>query len=235
MAIRVIIYIIHLDNKYLRMTKMHNYLLKTFSNYKFFDNNNNHSEMVERYSQLKNEVDINPFGSYLAGLFEGDGHIWIPSDNLTKKHNPRFCITFHKNDLPLAEIILKKIGSGFIRIKSKENAVVLTVSPIKGLIFIISHIKNYLRTPKINQVNQLITWLNLHHKINLILLNINENALNSDYWLAGFIDADGGFMINYTKKKGVNKNRDIVKLTLTIEQRILDPKTQESYESILKK
>jgi hypothetical protein len=52
---------------------------------------------------------------------------------------------------------LKKIGSGFIRNKSKENAVVLTVSPVKGLLFIISQISNYLRTPKINQVNKLLT------------------------------------------------------------------------------
>jgi hypothetical protein len=34
------------------------------------------------------------FNSYLAGLFEGDGHIWLPNINWKKKHNPRFCITF---------------------------------------------------------------------------------------------------------------------------------------------
>src|ERR1700692_2010168 len=103
--------------------------------------------------QYTNKIIINYFGSYLAGLFEGDGHIWIPSNNLMKKHNPRFCITFNKNNLPLAKAILKKIGAGFIRVKTKENAVVLTVSPVKGLIFIISQINNYLRTPKIHQVN----------------------------------------------------------------------------------
>ena len=67
-----------------------------------------------------------------------------------------FCITMNKNDLPLANAILKKIGYGFIRIKSKENAVVLTVSPVKGLIIILNLISHYLRTPKINQVNKLI-------------------------------------------------------------------------------
>ena len=38
---------------------------------------------------LKN---LRTFGSYLAGLFEGDGHIWV-SRSTEKKHNPRFCIT----------------------------------------------------------------------------------------------------------------------------------------------
>jgi hypothetical protein len=180
-----------------------------------------------------NPADYNSFGSYLAGLFEGDGHIWIPNGNSVKKHNPRFCITFHKNDLPLAEIILKKRGSGFIRMKSKENAVVLTVSPINGLTYILSQISNYLRTPKIHQVNKLIIWLNLHKKTNYLLLTKNEDSLNKDYWLAGFIDADGSFMINYKKKTEKNVNRDIVKLTLTIEQRMFDPISKEKYELIL--
>ena len=43
-----------------------------------------------------------PLGSYLAGLFEGDGHIWV-SKSTEKKHNPRFCITFHQKNMPLAE------------------------------------------------------------------------------------------------------------------------------------
>jgi hypothetical protein len=30
------------------------------------------------------------FNSYLAGLFEGDGHIWLSKDKAKKKHNPRF-------------------------------------------------------------------------------------------------------------------------------------------------
>lgn len=176
------------------------------------------------------DYNSNKFGSYLTGLFEGDGHIWILSSNSLKKHNPRFCITFHKDDLPLAKIILKKIGSRFIRIKGKENAVVLTVSPINGLTYILSQISNYLRIPKIDQVNKLIIWLNLHNKTNYSLLTKNEDSLNKDYWLAGFIDADGSFMINYRKKTEKNINRDIIKLTLTIEQQMFDTISKEKYE-----
>ena len=49
-----------------------------------------------------NSVSQDFIGSYLAGLFEGDGHIWIPKSTLSKKHNPRFCITFNIKDFPLA-------------------------------------------------------------------------------------------------------------------------------------
>lgn len=113
--------------------------------------------LLERREGTKNSLN-----TYLTGLFEGDGHIWIQNLNsnapryalplplrsaseergerastISKKHNPRFCITFHLKDKPLAEKLLKSIGYGFIRIKLKENACVLTVSPLKGLIFVI--------------------------------------------------------------------------------------------------
>ncbi len=43
------------------------------------------------------------FGSYLAGLWEGDGHCWIPTTSVApcgKKYTAQFCITFHKKNLP---------------------------------------------------------------------------------------------------------------------------------------
>jgi len=75
----------------------------------------------------------NKFNSYLAGLFEGDGHIWLPNIHWKKKHNPRFCITFALKNEPLAKKILEIIEYGHIRYKPKENACVLIVSPVKGL------------------------------------------------------------------------------------------------------
>jgi LAGLIDADG endonuclease len=83
-------------------------------------------------------VIIKKFNSYLAGLFEGEGHIWLPNINWkkqkkNKRHNPRFCITFALKNEPLAKKILEIIEYGHIRYKPKENACVLIVSPVKGL------------------------------------------------------------------------------------------------------
>lgn len=69
--------------------------------------------------------------SYLAGLFEGDGHIWISKNDFKKKHNPRFCITFSLKNEPLAKKLLDIIKYGHIRYKPKDNACVLIVSPVK--------------------------------------------------------------------------------------------------------
>lgn len=137
----------------------------------------------------------------------------------------------------MAEKLLKLIGSGFIRIKAKENACVLTQSPpaIQGLIVIVNLINGYLRSPKIYQLHSLIDWLNCNHGTNLSKFPVNCTSLSSDAWLAGFIDADGGFLIRHTKigKDLLNKKRRIA-CSLTIEQRIVDPITNESYEPLFK-
>jgi hypothetical protein len=52
------------------------------------------------------------------------------------------------------------IGFGWIRIKKKENACVLTFHTIEGLILVVSLMNSNLRTPKLNKFNQLIDIIN---------------------------------------------------------------------------
>lgn len=180
-------------------------------------------------------LSINPsLNSYLAGLFEGDGHIWIQkSGSMTiKNHNPRFCITFHIKDAPLATKLIRIIEYGHIAYKPQKNACVLTVSEVKGLVKIINLINGELRTPKINQVYLLTDWLNKNHSLNINKLPIKLGSLNKDSWLAGFIDANGSFSIQHTKiENGALKNK--ISCRLRVEQRMLDPITNISYYSIL--
>lgn len=176
-----------------------------------------------------NKMNIN---SYLAGLFEGDGHIWFPKENMKKKHNPRFCITFNLKNEPLAKKLLDIIGYGFIRYKPKDNACVLTISPVKGLKKIVEYINGELRTPKIRQLHTLIDWLNKNHSSNIIKLELKKGKLNEDSWLAGFIDADGSFSIQHTKIENNAKKRKI-SCRLRIEQRKFDPVSNDSYFNVL--
>ena len=178
--------------------------------------------------------DKNIFGTYLAGLFEGDGHIWLSKENTKKKHNPRFCITFAMKNEPLAQKLLEIIGYGFIRYKSKDNACVIVVSPIKGLKKIIKYINGELRTPKIIQLHNLIDWMNKNHNSNIIKLPVNKDNLDKDGWLAGFIDADGSFSIQHTKLENGAKKRKI-SCRLRIEQRMYEPITKISYFDVLSK
>ena len=124
----------------------------------------------------KNSTNVknNNFNSYLAGLFEGDGQIWIQSPNDKKRINPKFCITFSLKNEPLAKKLLDILKLGFIRYKAKDNACVLVVSRIAGLKKIVYLINGELRTPKIDQLYRLIDWLNIHHSANIDKLSLNK-------------------------------------------------------------
>jgi len=156
-------------------------------------------------SSIFDGVDKNDLGSYLAGLFEGDGHIWIQKTFSGKNHNPRFCITFGLKNEPLAKILLEILESGFIRYKKSDNVCVIVVSSVVGLKKIVSLINGKLRTPKIGQLDALINWLNKNHNANILLLPLCDSPLSSDAWLSGFIDADGSFSVQHTKKENAFK------------------------------
>ncbi len=59
--------------------------------------------------------------AYLTGLWEGDGHIWIPKTTHApsgKKYVPHWAITFDKKEYPLI-ILLKTILGGTVREKKR--------------------------------------------------------------------------------------------------------------------
>lgn len=185
---------------------------------------------VRHYSA---EVNNNELGSYLAGLFEGDGQIWIQKTFSGKNQNPRFCITFGLKNEPLAKKLLEIIESGFIRYKNRDNACVIVISSVAGLKKIVYLINGKLRTPKIGQLEALIHWLNKNHNANILLLPLCDSYLLSDAWLSGFIDADGSFSVQHTKKENAKKRK--ISCRLRIEQRMIEPTSNNSYLNILNK
>jgi LAGLIDADG endonuclease/Cytochrome C and Quinol oxidase polypeptide I len=181
-----------------------------FSGFISFDNNNNKRNWK--------------FSSYLAGLYEGDGYIRI-----NNKNKAIFAITFNIKDKPLAHMILNEIGIGHIS-KRKTNSVELRFTSKISLCKIISLINGKLRTPKIHQFYLLIDWVNKNYyhdniKNQIVKLPLDISSLSDNGWLAGFIDADGNFYIRHSLKQIICK--------FSLEQRMIYPKTLESYEYIL--
>lgn len=73
-------------------------------------------------------------------------------------------------------------------------------------------LNGYLRTPKIIKFNQLINWLNKKYNYNIPIYGPNNfSNLNENGWLAGFIDADGGFKIRYTEKLICEKTSKVLR------------------------
>lgn len=119
------------------------------------------------------------FGPYLAGLWEGDGHIWIPSTTHAasgKRYTPHFAITFAEVDYPLV-LILKLLIGGTIRHKVENHAYVLTITSISGLIYVINLINGHLRTPKISTFNKMIEWINASTGEALLTHEVDQSDL----------------------------------------------------------
>ena len=169
-------------------------------------------------------------GSYLAGLWEGDGHISIAPDVPGKRaKNPRFNIKFNEKDEKLAILIKSWVNDyGFIRKKGK--AVDYTVSNIEGLLTVVNLINGKLRSPKIGQFKALIEYLEKYKNLSIELKPKDDSPLSENSWLAGYTDANSCFDIRYTEGKKLR-----IAVRLRIDQRKRDPETGESYRPLIEK
>ncbi len=178
-------------------------------------------EMKKRHivNQTAQRAQDDNFGHYLAGLWEGDGHIWIPKNKI---NSPHFCITFHEKEYPLVQK-QKNILGGFIRHKRKNSAYVQTIASKIELLNIVNQIDGKQRTPKIYKFIAQKKWQGLEdHRLQNTETAI---AFDSNAWQAGFIDADGSF------DASVRKNGRII-IRFRLEQRMFDSSTDQPYEPI---
>lgn len=152
-----------------------------FYSYKSDDIKN--SDPITIHNNNINIIKLIELAPYFCGLFEGDGHIWTPLKThgpSGKKYSPRFNITFVMKDLPLANYFSALLGGVQIRIKTNENACVLTVNSLSKIIILVNILNGLFRTPKILQFNALIEWLNKNNNTNIIPKDIDNSKLSSN-------------------------------------------------------
>ena len=175
------------------------------------------------------------FSSYLAGLIEGDGSIFVPKtlrSNKGKLNYPSIQICFHLKDLPLALLIQKELGHGSLARVKGVNAYVLTINNFDGLILITSLINGNMKTPKIHALYKLIDWLNCRCSAvqssewqTLQKLPLNTLPLSKTAWLSGFVEADAHFSLRTT----LSGKYPRVECKLEISQRQID---QNGYDNL---
>jgi hypothetical protein len=168
------------------------------------------------------------FSSYLAGLFEGDGCIWIPTnerDKMNKIIYPMITLTFNSKDFPLISIIQERLEIGNIYKVKGKNAYTYRISNLINLFKFINIINGNIRTPKIYKLNKLIDYLNNKGYV-INKYHLDFTPLNSNAWLSGFIEADGHFSVRVsTQGQGDKKNilkKIACSLEITQSQRIID-------------
>jgi hypothetical protein len=171
-------------------------------------------QSAENLPKNNNSNKPESIGPYLTGLFEGDGHIILSKsiieNSKVKNTSPSIAITFVNKDLPLINKLLEIFG-GRLRFKDKENAIVWIIGTQKELLNMINLLNGYLRTPKILKFNELIIWLNNKYSYNIPIHSPDTSDLNENGWLAGFIDADGGFKVRFTDKLICEKTSKVLR------------------------
>ncbi len=197
------------------------YLNKLFISIRNFTYSTNRSQVSNFPNKNLNKYTGQNLAHYLAGLIEGDGYI-----SITNQNRVILGITFNIKDKPLAEKLLNILGKGSIVTRS-GNSIELRFSSKKTLCNIIELINGKFRTPKIEQLYKLIDWMNKQHSMDIKKLPLNDSSILNDSWLSGFIDADGHFYIRNSLKQIICK--------FSLEQRMIYPKTNESYNFILNK
>lgn len=161
----------------------------------------------KRYYSINSTPVVNSnkgqLGPYLAGLIEGDGHIYVSSvDNLsTKKIWPSYIeIVFDIKDLQLFIKIKEVLKGGYLTIRPNGQSGRLTIKKRDILINLVKLINGHFRTPKIEALHRLIENLNKYSS-EIPLLGLDPIPLVESAWLSGFLEADGYFYLNWKLNK----------------------------------
>lgn len=136
-------------------------------------------------------------------MIEGDGSIYTPFNSNSNKVKalPHIEIAFDIKDLLLFEKIKETLGGGFITIRPNGKSGRLTIRKQSILLGLVNLINGNMKTPKIEALHRLINWFNNKNNTSIPLLGLNKTALNKSSWLAGILEADCNFYINWKLNK----------------------------------
>jgi hypothetical protein len=169
-------------------------------------------------------------GSYLAGFWEGDGYLSIPTSGSTVQ----IAFTMSIRQLPLAMAIQSRIG-GRINDTKGNNALDLIFSNENSLRTILTLMNGHIRGPKIQHLVHLVDWLNKNRSPSIPYSFISvpdKSPIMNNAWLAGFLDAEGSFDIQ-VREKARGSDKDRVMIITRIEQSLTDTKFNLSNEDMM--
>jgi hypothetical protein len=189
------------------------------------------------------------FGSYLAGLIEGDGSIFVPDLDSEKNQSARIKVVFNIKDEPLAKKLQALLGYGRFEYPKASNCVVLYIGNYPGLLKLVTLINGKFRTPKLEALHRLIDFLNakkaqakssetsefyryqrnLGDTSELVKYGLDLSPLFHNAWLAGFTDADGNFNVIINHRKNKNSIRVQTQFRLEIRQEYHRKKLSSGY------
>lgn len=141
----------------------------------------------------------NNLASYLAGLLEADGVIWVTADPI-KKNEMMISFAFNKDDLSYAEFLKEKFNMGKIVFRKNEHCCNWTIYKEHDIYQLLSFINGHFRTGKIEALNRGLQFFKDKHNIDIPLKPLDNSPILENAWFSGFSDGDSSFFINIQKK-----------------------------------
>jgi LAGLIDADG endonuclease len=158
----------------------------------------NKNIISEHAPKAKKPFTDSEFGSFLAGLIDGGGHI---------SKQGHLLILFHEKDVSVAYYLKKMLNYGNIKKVEGYNAYNFKCVYSQGLAKITRLILDKLKQPKrIKQFNNYLI------KIGAKSTKPNTDCLLKNYWLAGFIQADGSFVIKTIRRLNKIESQIVVQI-----------------------
>lgn len=138
----------------------------------------------------------NKLGSYLTGLLEGDGCIYLKKNHKDVYKYLVISFTFNIHDLPFAEFLKETFNMGSIEKPLNQNAIYWSIYKIEDIVKLLNLFNGHFRTAKFITYQKALLIYKNYHNIDIPLLPFNSSNIITDAWLAGFSDADSSFLIN---------------------------------------
>ena len=199
--------------------------------------------------QIRNNIKVNEskinkeeFGHYLAGLFEGDGHLSLPflgQTTLQRILNPRIVFTSHVNNIELYVYIQSMLkGKGRFQIVN-NNTIRYIIGDIEGIKLFVNVVHGKLKSSKNESFNKLIDFINQKYNLIIPFSNLEKSDFSNNSWLSGFTDADGHFGVKIVeaKPKSDTRKRSIsnsISIKFRLDQRYLEGVNYMLMESLSK-
>lgn len=199
--------------------------------------------------QIRNNIKVNEskinkeeFGHYLAGLFEGDGHLSLPflgQTTLQRILNPRIVFTSHVNNIELYVYIQYMLnGKGRFQIVS-NNTIRYIIGDIEGIKLFVNVVHGKLKSSKNESFNKLIDFINQKYNLVIPFSNLEKSDFSNNSWFSGFTDADGHFGVKIVeaKPKSDTRKRSIsnsISIKFRLDQRYLEGVNYMLMESLSK-
>lgn len=173
--------------------------------------NINYNKTISNHSSnAKKPLNDSQLGHYLAGLIDGDGHF---------SKIGQLIIAYDEKDKSAAYWLKETIGYGSVSKIKDKKAYKYVITKSDGIIRVIDLVNGKLRTEiKYNQVLYLLNNKNLISQYSKPF-TMNTSTDFNNFWLTGFIDADGSFQIKIIKRIRNGKEHTEIRLKLQISQK----------------